>query len=272
MAILKCEFRSDALGMETAMNVILPQDARAETSDGKLPVLYLLHGLSDSESAWIRKTPIERYALGYGIAVIMPDGGRSFYTDMAKGYKYWTFMTEELPRIARSFFPLSGLREYNYVAGLSMGGYGAFKMALGRPDLFAAGASLSGALDMAALAEERLKPPREEFRDLGEEFYRECENIFGDLEKIKGSGNDLFHLAKKASQLKNNKPALYFCCGTEDFLYESNIKFKNYCAEIKLPFTYEETPGEHTWAFWDEFIQKALAWLPIPEPAAKAQP
>jgi len=236
------------------MNVILPQDVRADTKDGKLPVLYLLHGLSDNESAWLRRTSIERYALPYGIAVVMPDGGRSFYTDMAKGPNYWTFMTEELPRIARSFFPISELKEYNYVAGLSMGGYGAFKMALGAPERFSAAASLSGALDMAATSEEIPDPG----------LKKELENIFGDLDKIKGGANDLFHLVEQLSRDRASIPALYQCCGTEDFLYIANVKFKNYCGERNVPVTYEEAPGEHVWAFWDEFIQKVLKWLPIP--------
>ena len=256
MAVIKCEFRSDVLQIDTAMNVILPQEARADTPDGKLPALYLLHGMSDDESAWLRRTSIERYAVPLGIAVIMPDGGRSFYTDMARGPKYWTFLTEELPCIARSFFPLSDRREYNYIAGLSMGGYGAFKAALGRPDMFAAAASLSGALDMAALGEH------------ADDYAEEFTNIFGYLDRIKGSENDLFYLADKVSRGKAAAPALYQCCGTEDFLYGANVKFKNYCDKIALAVTYEESPGDHNWAFWDEYIQRVLAWLPIPPIAA----
>ena len=253
MAVIHCEFNSETLGFDASMKVILPQGPRAKTSDGRLPTLYLLHGLSDDCSAWLRRTSIERYALPYGVAVVMPDGGRSFYTDMENGYKYWTFMTEELPRVARSFFPLSGLREYNYAAGLSMGGYGALKLALGKPDMFAAAASLSGATDMASLAG-------------GENGWKkEMENIFGDLKKIRGSGNDLFALAEKVSKKRKNRPALYCCCGTEDFLYEANVKFKKHCAELKYPLTYEEAPGGHDWAFWDEHIQRVLKWLPIPE-------
>ena len=131
MAIINCEFHSETLQKDTAMNVILPQNVKARAKDGKLPVLYLLHGLSDNESAWVRRTSIERYALPYGIAVVMPDGGRSFYTDMAKGGKYWTFITDELPAVCESFFNISGLREYKYIAGLSMGVY--IKMQLRLP-------------------------------------------------------------------------------------------------------------------------------------------
>ena len=111
----------------------------------------------------------------------MPSVGRSWYADMVNGPKYWTFISEELPAIARSFFPLSDRREDNFVAGLSMGGYGAFKLVLRFPDRFAAGASLSGALDIG----ERSKDRQEEFR-----------YIFGDA-PLKGSMNDLFYAAKE---------------------------------------------------------------------------
>lgn len=98
------------------------------------PTLYLLHGLSDDDSIWLRRTSIERYVAQMGIAVVMPQVHRSFYTDMAAGGQYWTFISEELPALARSFFPLSAKREDNFVAGLSMGGYGALKLGLRKPE------------------------------------------------------------------------------------------------------------------------------------------
>ncbi len=138
------------------MHVILPQQTHTQigmqnvTGTGLHPTLYLLHGLSDDDSIWLRRTSIERYVADLGIAVVMPQVHRSFYTDMAEGGRYWTFISEELPTLARSFFPLSHQREDNFVAGLSMGGYGAFKLALRKPEQYAAAASLSGALDMVA--------------------------------------------------------------------------------------------------------------------------
>ena len=152
MAFIQCGFFSEVLGLSTSMNVILPQSSAGQIGmEGKSfsekhHTLYLLHGLSDDHTIWMRRTSIERYAASLGIAVVMPAVHRSFYTDMANGYNYWTFVSEELPAIARSFFPLSDAREDNFVAGLSMGGYGAFKLALRCPDKFAAAASLSGAL------------------------------------------------------------------------------------------------------------------------------
>ena len=112
MAFIQCSFHSDVLGKACSMNVLLPQKVTTQigmTSSGSrkdLPVLYLLHGLSDDHSIWMRRTSIERYAASYPLAVVMPDGGRSFYTDMKYGSKYWTFLSEELPEIVCSLFPV----------------------------------------------------------------------------------------------------------------------------------------------------------------------
>ena len=107
-------------------------------------MLYLLHGLSDDHTAWLRYTSIERYATARGLAVVMPAVHRSFYADEAHGHAYWHFVSEELPAIVAAFFRLSERREDTFVAGLSMGGYGALKLGLHHPERFAAVASLSG--------------------------------------------------------------------------------------------------------------------------------
>ena len=124
-------------------------DASSIATD--FPLLYLLHGLSDDHTAWVRYTSIERYADAYGLAVVMPQVHRSFYTDQAHGGAFWTFLAEELPELVQRFFVVSARREDTFVAGLSMGGYGALRWALRRPGRFAAAASLSGALDVDAL-------------------------------------------------------------------------------------------------------------------------
>lgn len=259
MAFIQCDFFSETLGVSTSMYVILPQQTRGQIGMGgsekreKYPTLYLLHGLSDDHTIWLRRTSIERYVADMGIAVVMPAGGRSFYTDMKHGYKYWTFLSEELPEIARSFFPLSDKREDNFAAGLSMGGYGAFKLALRCPDKFAAAASLSGATDMATQAEQLN----------GTEWAAEWYNIFGDLDKVRNSENDLLYLARNVAASNGPKPKLYQCVGTEDFLYEQNQVFKGVAEELKLDLTYDEGPGSHEWGYWDANIQKVLKWLPI---------
>ena len=136
MARLRVDVFSDVLGMSTSMT---DPDAVATTTqigmtgvhrDGPPPVLYLLHGLSDDDTIWLRRTSIERYVAPLGLAVVMPQVHRSFYADEAIGGRYWTFLSEELPEWWRRFFRVSRRREDTFVAGLSMGGYGALKWAL----------------------------------------------------------------------------------------------------------------------------------------------
>src|SRR5262245_30099729 len=121
MALIHCNFYSQVLGLASTMLVILPDPSPAVpsvTSQQRYPTLYLLHGRSDDHTIWQRRTSIERYVQDLNLAVVMPAVERSFYTDMAAGLPYWTFISDELPAIARHFFPLSALRDENYVAGL----------------------------------------------------------------------------------------------------------------------------------------------------------
>lgn len=128
MALCELHIYSEALGMQTTVNVIIPQkstNGEIGTVQGscaeKYKCLFLLHGLSDDQSIWLRRTSIERYAQAYSLCVVMPFGGRSFYTDMKYGEKYYTYIAEELPRLVSSFFPVSDKREDHFIAGISMG-------------------------------------------------------------------------------------------------------------------------------------------------------
>lgn len=258
MALITCDFFSDVLGLCSSAKVILPQRTMSQiglqgvAGSDEFPVLYLLHGLSDDHSIWLRRTSIERYVSERGLAVIMPAVHRSFYTDMAQGGKYWTFISEELPRICKSFFRLSDAREHTYVAGLSMGGYGAFKLALRCPHKYAAAASLSGALN--------LSPAHHDWGEIGSDLHL----AFGSEDDFDGSDNDLLHLAQKLAAADGPKPRLWACCGTEDFLLEQNHHFRDLAASLELDFLYQEGPGTHEWDYWDQQIQKVLDWLPLP--------
>ena len=143
---------SDTIGMMTGVNVIIPENSKEPPA-----VLYLLHGLSDDQSAWTRRTSIERYVGDKNLAVIMPTTYRGYYTDMANGYRYWTYISEELPEKMRRIFRLSSEREKTFAAGLSMGGYGALKLGLRQPERFAAVAGFSSAAAMTSAS--RTDPP-----------------------------------------------------------------------------------------------------------------
>ena len=257
MILNEVKFFSETLGLGCTMHVLLPRSPLADMQKRrrkKLRTLYLLHGHSDDHTAWQRYTSIERYAEALDLTVVMPAVHLSFYNDMAHGGKYWQFISEEVPTLVQDMFSLSSKREDNFVAGLSMGGYGAFKLALTYPERFAAAASLSGAVDLSEVVRVKREDPE------NKAWIEEMHTVFGDLSKVPGSKHDLFALAKKAAKAPV-KPRLYQCCGTEDDLYPDNVRFRDATRKLPLDLMYEEGPGEHNWAYWDKMIQRVLAWM-----------
>ncbi len=253
MAYFEMHVRSKVLEMQVTVNVILPEDTSSKgpagAPEGTYKTLYLLHGLSDDHTAWMRNTSIARYARDHGIAVVMPAVVRSWYTDTAYGSKYFTFVAEELPRLCRSYFKgMSDKREDNFVAGLSMGGYGALKMALTYPERFGGCASLSGALDITYY---------HKYYDMNE-----WRGNFGfditDGSTIKDSENDVFALARRNREQGKPFPKIYMWCGTDDSLIDDNRRYKALLEELSVDFAYDESEGDHSWKWWDMHIQPAL--------------
>jgi putative tributyrin esterase len=254
MALITCDFFSEALEVGTSMTVVLPQTTTEQIGVESVqqpehgwPLLYLLHGLSDDHTAWLRYTSIERYATARGLAVVMPAVHRSFYADEVHGHPYWRFVSQELPDVVRSFFQVSRRREDTFVAGLSMGGYGALKLGLTHPERFAAVASLSGAVDVRALAD-RFERKEIVDRVFGGEF---------------SATDDLYELLAAAGPA--TVPPLYISCGTEeDRLMEANTRLVDEALALGLDVTTDFRPGTHEWGLWDDVIQEVISWLPIP--------
>lgn len=255
MALMHVNCFSETLGMCVSFDAIIPQATRRQIGmtgvalEPPYQTLYLLHGMSDDHTIWQRRTNIERYVSELGIAVIMPSTQLGWYTNMHAGLKWWSFISEELPFLCRSFFPLSHKREDTFAAGLSMGGYGAAKLGLGAGETFSCVATLSGALDVASI-ETDLPHPEKEF----------WTNIFG--KDIKGSDNDLMALAQKRKET-GDMPKIYQWCGLQDGLYSQNIRFRDHLQSLGYDLTYTESDGNHSWPYWDEHIQNVLKWLPL---------
>ncbi len=240
------QFLSEAIGKQTSVAILLPDDI-----EPPYKTLYLFHGWSDDHSAWLRHSAIEQYAKREQIAVIMPDVGLSYYTDMVYGGHYYTYISEELPARMEREFPLSTKKEDRYVAGLSMGGFGALKWALNEPEHFAAAASFSGAL----IVEELLKI-HEQTRNHTRKPLMQA--IFGKDLNVEATGGNLITLIQK--QIKA-LPPLYQYCGTEDFVYDLNILFRDQVKLLHTDLRYREGPGDHTWNYWDARIDEWLRQL-----------
>ena len=254
MAFFDCHFFSETLALSVSAHVLIPQLAAAKRT--LHPTLFLLHGLSDDHTMWSRRTGIERYAAARNLAVVMPAVGRSFYQDMVSGPRYWTYLSEELPAIMRGFFPLSEKRADNFTAGLSMGGYGALRLALAHPEKFAAAASFSGALDFVR-----------RLRDSGKTGSRiakaEWDAVAGPGADAAGTASDLHFLASRVASGTGPKPAIYLSCGTEDDIIGDTRAFHRHLDAADYPHHCEEGPGAHEWGYWDAQIARAIAWLPM---------
>ncbi|AIE85263.1 alpha/beta hydrolase [Fimbriimonas ginsengisoli] len=236
MPLAELHYFSDALGMQTAANVILPN----RKFPGPYPVMFLLHGLSDDHTIWLRHTSIERYVSELPLIVVMPNGGRGFYCDAVEGFAYYTAIGVELVDVVRNYFPTTD----NWcVSGLSMGGYGAFRLALDRPELFQSATALSAALQFGH---------QERFDD--DQWGREFSRITGP--NPIGGKDDLY--TKLEALLPDRVPALRIDCGSEDFLIEADRHYHAFLDSKGVAHEYEEHPGEHNWAYWDAQIQPAL--------------
>ena len=243
MAFFRCDVMSESLGMATSVLVTMP-----DTGDlAAAPVVYLLHGLTDNCTGWLRYTQAEHLARTHGAILIVPEVQRSFYTDMAYGLPYFTYVSEELPAVCRRMFGLGAAREQNYIFGLSMGGYGAMKCALTYPDRYAGAASFSGVCDLRRTVERRSISLHES----------EIAAIFGE-EKAVPPKDDLFVLAER---LSGDAPGLYLSCGEQDGLYAANCRLDEHLKSLGIAHRFDHWPGAHTWDFWDTSLRAALAYF-----------
>ena len=235
---------SETLGMRTGLNIITPAHINYE-DERPYKVVYLLHGLSDSHTCWSDNTQLPLFSNEYGVMFIIPEVQRSFYTDMAFGPNYYTYITEELPKICKRLFGILDARDNTYIMGLSMGGYGALKASLDRPWQYGGCAAFSAACDL-----------RDAARPGALMSESEIQAICGMEMEIKPE-MDVFSLAEKCSQ-SEVKPRIYMSCGTEDFIYQMSVKFRDFMQNLNYDYTYEEWPGEHNWYFWNESLHRAL--------------
>ncbi|MGI6615477.1 MAG: alpha/beta hydrolase [Dethiobacteria bacterium] len=256
MALIRLDHVSENIKVNLPLNMIVPDPGSMGTTPvRKRKVLYLLHGLSDDASAWQRYSSIEPLANAYGLVVVMPSAGRSFYSDLPNGQLYFTYLTGELPRYLADLFGLAPERKDTFIAGNSMGGYGAFKAALLRPELYGAAASFSGMLSLEFLKYFPDDPRMDEFS-----------RLFGTLEDLPGGEHDPITWLKKAAARSTGLPRLFMATARQEDLYPLNVIFKAAAAERQVEVDYHEADGRHDWFFWDIQIRRFLAAILGPLP------
>lgn len=184
----------------------------------------------------------------YGVAVIMPEVQKSVYTNMMFGGAYYSYVAEELPVLAGKMFGIPTERENMMVAGLSMGGYGALRVAFGNPKQFSMCGCFSGGPDMQSIIHEN--------RALSEEFAKWMYAVYGPTFEL-GEENEIYKLVDKVVKT-GSAPRIYSACGTEDGVFKQNADFASYCESQSLDIKFESMPGGHEWAVWNAAVENML--------------
>jgi putative tributyrin esterase len=240
MAIAHVNYFNKALEKEVGFYALLPD---RQPEPGPYPSFYLLHGLSDDYTAWLRWTSLELYVRELPLIVILPDSDRCFYCDLADGPSYETAIVQDLVGFVDGVFPTIADGSARVIGGLSMGGYGSLKIGLKYPDRFCSVTAHSGvhalfhdkALDDVRPALRKGLPTEDALRE-----------------------NDPFSLAEQISP--DDAPAIWIDCGVDDGLLEHNRQIHEHLGKLGIAHEYHEFPGAHNWPYWDEHVQQAIAF------------
>lgn len=239
---LNCNFISRALGRAVEISVVLPSpvfcdvlgvsgEEASYAPKEKYPVLYLLHGVGNDKNSWLGYSRAELYAEENNIALVTFGGENKFYIDHG-GEKWEEFVEMELPELVCGYFPVSDRPQDTFIAGLSMGGYGAMLHFLRQPRRYGAAGCFSGAVEKAEF-------PKEE-----------------------AARYEIAKLLEKAAE-KGGLPPVYVTCGEDDFIYDNSLRLAEKLRALGLPHTWESTPHfSHEWRFWDLALERFMRWLP----------
>ena len=249
MALVSVHYRSDQLKKTVEILLAVPDCSRDfQRPLSEYPVVYLLHGLSEDASSWIRKSNAERYALERGLVLVMPSADRSMYCDGVLGQNYFTYLTRELPDYLEKLFGLSRKRERNFIMGFSMGGFGAARAALTCPEQYAAWGCLSGLVDLTPMLLRLDDATRAEFPFLAAEAGRVDVSPLNPVNLINGG--------------KHRCLRGYLGCGLEDDLLVCTRRFQARSEQAGLPNRFVYVPDRgHNWVFWDEQIPAFFDFL-----------
>ena len=254
MALIQVNYLSQALFRTVPMNVILPADRFDADTDRylngkehKYKTLYLLHGLLGNYTDWVSQTRIQKWAEEKNLAVVMPSGDNAFYINSGTPWNdYGTFIGKELVEITRRMFPLSEKREDTFIAGLSMGGFGAIRNGIVYSETFSHVAGLSSAVHI--------------FEDVSEEADN---GLFGNKEAASKTDRNPRVAVEEMLSARRPVPKFYLACGTQDDLMPSNLEFRDFLQEKGIEVLWDEEDCGHDWDFWDSQIRKVLDWLPL---------
>ena len=249
--ILFCQQFSEAARLDTvqiyseAMDkdipaVVVTPDSYGE-SENMYPVIYLLHGYSDSYTGWTTKASVvPSLADRHQVIVVMPDGGyNSWYIDspIDPDSQYETHVAEEVVTFVDENYRSISDRSGRAITGLSMGGHGGLFLGIRHQDTFGAAGSMSGGVDLtydihAWEIAQKLGP------------YRQNPERWDSLSVI-----NMVH------RIQPGELAIIVDCGIDDFFFEINRNLHRKLLKEGIPHDYIERPGRHNWVYWDNAVQ-----------------
>lgn len=262
MAFIRAEFMSQSLKRIVPVTVVIPSDTTNFSGTGTNPAkppyktLYLLHGIYGSDMDMIANTNVMRLARERQMAVVMPAGENHFYVDDShNGMKYGEFIGKELVEATRRMFPLSCEREDTFIAGMSMGGYGALMNGIKYYDTFGYIASMS----TAVITKEALAPGNPNPTPMCDPDYQQA---VLDYDTLDTNEKNPYVLLKKYAEVKEQLPKMMITCGKSDPLFRNNERLSAYMTELGIAHEFIPEEGGHNFDFWRAAIVKILDWLP----------
>jgi putative tributyrin esterase len=247
VAMQDVTFHSAALGRDMPYRVITPGNIPSET---KLPVVYLLHGGGGSFRDWSNFSDVARFA-ERGLILVMPEGDESYYTNSSEHPqdRFEDYIVNDLIKDVEGRFPAAPGRANRAILGVSMGGYGAVKLSLHHPEMFAFAGGLSSAIDV----------PSRPFSMHRWGQYRHHRSIFGPWGSATRRDNDPFVLVRSMDPAK--APYFYLTCGEQEGLLPSNHSFASLLEQRQFRFEFHVVPGGHNWQQWNARLDDTFSSL-----------
>jgi len=285
-SIWETTIQSAALGRPLAVAIYRPDDPPPRSG---WPVLYLLHGLNGSYRDWPSQGGIQE-TLDQLIAarrirpmvVVMPDAGNSWYVDSAAiggPGNFETAILDDLPRAIEQDLPVRRQRGGRAIAGLSMGGFGALRLAFKWPDRYCAVASLSGAIwqnmPLDGLGDATVHAT-------GGDYFRRVDpaTIVSGIDRPPGAGHfggvfgkpfdaqrfnaaNVFTLLAEQLHAGARLPAIYLTVGDHDShnLWRGSIALYETLMADGVNVDFRITGGDHAWSLWRKSIEDALVFV-----------
>lgn len=266
MSTVQLNFYARCLHFRTEVRVSLPEYSEQRNEavpyrqsfdpSVRFPVVYLLHGFTGDYTDWINMIPIERFAAETGFAVVMPHGYNTWYRNIPGSLQMESFIAEELPAAMEALLPISSAPQDRFIAGLSMGGTGAIRMAWRYPGQYRAAAAMSAVPDLT-----------QSFCEESDPFYeaqlrQSVQHAYGCETAAQDEGDELLKLGAAQQRLGVKLPPLLFHYGEQDVRFQAQyLPFKRFCEANRLPVTFATAPGRHNFDYWEPTVRQIFRWF-----------